>query len=191
MNTAYLVSLTRCAWSMPINCKWVMRSNFYVTWHFYFIAHTHIASAGPLHSVGFFFPPDKSIFFFLSHFQLALCPFCVSTLTLGCCEQVWIAWIQYKIYTMFYNNYPFKLNFSKWNRISLTSSSGLRFSIFFICIPNKTTHKHTKTLVHDSELAGHFFILMNFSMNYSELHIHHYGWCTFFVCSKKNVHFHI
>lgn len=28
-----------------------------------------------------------------------------------------------KIYTMFYNNLPFKLNFSKWNRISLTWSS--------------------------------------------------------------------
>lgn len=85
-----------------------------------------------------------------------------------------------KIYTMFYNNLPFKLNFSKWNRISLTWSSfafswspptnpsPCEFSVY--------TFFRSVCIWPDSELSGYFFFRSPctiFSMNYSELHIHH------------------
>lgn len=82
----------------------------------------------------------------------------------------------YKIYTMFNNNFPFKLNFSKWNRISLTLSSfaffyshhknqcvvGCWSFCFYLCaIPNCLacffSAFHTST---------------NIFMNYSKLRIH-------------------
>lgn len=156
-----------------------MRSNFYVTWHFYFIAHTHTSHQRILFIRWFILLIEA--YFFSLIFSRWRVPFCVSTSTLGRFEQVWIAWIQYKIYTMLNNNYPFKLNFSKWNRISLTSSSAYVFRFGSFVFKTKQHTKKTNSMsLYDSDLAGQFFILVNFSMNYSGLHIHHYDWCAFF-----------
>lgn len=126
MNRVHLVSLMNYAWSTPINCEWVMRNNFYVTWYFDFITLTHtsrlIFSCWAF--VLFWFLSNAKSQFFLS---LGSWNFACQ-LFLGPVKQVWMTWIQSKVYIMFYNNFPFELNFSKWNRISLTLSAVCIFS---------------------------------------------------------------
>lgn len=70
----------------------------------------------------------------------------------------------YKIYTMFNNNFPFKLNFSKWNRISHWLDHRARTFFFYRkipCVRFPLSPLWLCVCVCDSKLSSEFFLSLS------------------------------